>query len=43
MLNKESVSKQVKYEGCQDEITKLTQGNQDLMILISEANKVKRE
>ena len=43
MLNKELVDLRAKYEKGLDEIQNLQQGNGDLMILISEANKEKRE
>ena len=43
MMNKELVEVRAKYEKGLDEIQKLQQGNADLMILISEANKIKRD
>ena len=43
MLNKELVDLRAKYEKGLDEIQNLQQGNGDLMILISEANKEKRD
>ena len=43
MLNKELVEVRAKHEKGLDEIQKLQQGNADLMILISEANKIKRD
>lgn len=43
MLTKEIVEMRVKYEKAQDETKKLSDGNNDLMILISEANAIKRE
>ena len=33
----------VKFENSQDEVKKVNEGNNDLMILISEANRAKRD
>ena len=43
MMNKELVEVRAKYEKGLDEIQKLQQGNAEFMILISEANKIKRD
>lgn len=43
MLSKELVEVKAKHEGAMDEVKKLTSGTQDLMMMISEANKIKRE